>query len=70
MTCECRDLAELNGSAAQDYARGHLDKLETDPVEWTIQYRCPETGAKWVMDHPHSELQGGGSPRLRRTDPA
>ena len=33
---------------------------------WETEYEDPKTGAIWVMDYPHSEYHGGGSPRLRK----
>jgi hypothetical protein len=37
-------------------------------VNWTARYRCPDTGALWIQDFPHGELQAGGPPRLRQLD--
>jgi hypothetical protein len=39
-------------------------------VNWTVGYSCPDTGRLWLLDHPHSELHGGGPPRLRQLDAA
>jgi hypothetical protein len=68
MRCACRSLFELRGNAGDDYAREHLEELEVDLENWTIRYRCPETGRLWIRDFPHPELQAGGSPRLRQLD--
>jgi hypothetical protein len=57
---------EFNGNAAKDYAEAHLEEVEVDGVQWTITYRDPRDGSKWLMDYPHGELHGGGPPRLRR----
>jgi hypothetical protein len=57
---------ELNGAEAVDYARQHLKQVRVDPENWEIEYVDERTGEKWLMDYPHAELQGGGSPRLRR----
>jgi hypothetical protein len=57
---------ELNGKQAADFAEQYLRKLKPNPQTWDTEYEDPRTGAKWVMDYPHSEVQGGGSPRLRR----
>src|SRR5262249_22979078 len=34
---------------------------------WETEFEDPVTGELWLMDLPHSELQGGGPPRLRRS---
>ena len=57
---------ELEGKDAVDYAERHLRKLRVNSQTWEIEYEDPTTGEKWIMDYPHSEAQGGGSPRLRR----
>jgi hypothetical protein len=68
MRCACTTLTQLRGNAGDDYAREHLEELKVDLVEWTISYRCPETGRRWLRDFPHPELQAGGPPRLRQLD--
>jgi len=57
---------KLEGKNAIDFAERHLRKLQANPQTWEIEYDDPNTGEKWVMDYPHSEAQGGGSPRLRK----
>jgi hypothetical protein len=57
---------ELEGKDAVDFAERHLRKIQSNPQTWEIEYEDPTTGEKWVMDYPHSEVHGGGSPRLRR----
>jgi hypothetical protein len=66
-TCRCADPAvvELNGQAADDYAK-HLTEKRDDPVEWTTEFECPNTGVRWLLDLPHSEYHDGGPSRLRR----
>ncbi len=66
MECRCPDVEELDGAAAQDYVREHLEEIEVDKVQWEILYRCPVTAIEWLCDFPHSERHGGGPPRLRR----
>jgi hypothetical protein len=56
---------ELRGNAATDFA-DRLEKVEIDVSGWIITYRDPTDGSIWVMDYPHGEAHGGGSPRLRR----
>ena len=70
MRCRCGALHELNGNAAEAYARKHLEELAVDPVNWTVRYRCPATGRQWLRDSPQSGLHGGGPPRLRQLDAA
>lgn len=64
MNCQCNDVKELNGRMAQDYAQEHLRIVRVG--NWEIEYECPDTGIHFLMDYPHSELQGGGPPRLRQ----
>jgi hypothetical protein len=58
--------SELNGAEAVEYAQQRLKKVRGDAEGWEIEYVDEKTGEKWLMDYPHAELQGGGSPRLRR----
>ena len=70
MRCACGSLFELDGNEADQYAREHLDEIEVDVVNWTVRYRCPDTGRRWLGDSPHGYLHGGGPPRLRQLDAA
>jgi hypothetical protein len=56
---------ELHGAAAVEFAK-RLRKVKTDVRTWEVEYIDDATGERWVLDYPHSELQGGGPPRLRR----
>ncbi|WP_448593695.1 Imm27 family immunity protein [Thermoflexus hugenholtzii] len=66
MKCQCREISEIAGSDAEEYAREHLIKVRVDGIAWEIEYQCPETGIHWVMDFPCGEAHGGGPPRLRK----
>jgi len=66
--CVCEKIDELEGVDAQNYCANHLKLVSVDGGNWRRLYECPVTGIKWVKDYPHGELQGGGSPRLRRGD--
>jgi hypothetical protein len=68
VNCACTSLVELNGAAADEYARQHLERLDLDPDTWSVRFRCPETGHLWVRDFPRGEPVTGGPPRLRRLD--
>ena len=68
MRCACDSLVELHGEEAARYLREHLEKLDVDPVNWLVRYRCPDTGRLWIRDFPRGESQGGGPPRLRQLD--
>ena len=59
---------ELTASEAHEYAREHLEKGEVDDQQWSVVYRCPQTGRVWLLDYPHSDYHGGGAPRLRQLD--
>jgi hypothetical protein len=58
----------LEGADALHYADDHLEKVAVDVRAWTASYRCPNTGRRWLLDYPESELQGGGPPRLRQVE--
>lgn len=66
MECRCRVLNVLTGSAATDYANGHLDATRSDG-QGLNYFRCPETGVGWVEERRRSPF-GGDQMRLRRTD--
>jgi hypothetical protein len=68
MTCKCPILTELEGNDALDYAELHLVEIFVNGRTWEIEYKCPDTGVRWLLDYPHSEYHGGGSPRLRKLD--
>jgi len=70
MKCRCNELFELVGAEAEEYAHKHLIKIRSNGVLWKIEYQCPETGMRWVMDFPYGEAHGGGPPRLRRLSPS
>jgi len=65
MICQCDTITEFNGAIAQSYAESHLRKTYVDAENWLIEYVCPLTEKRWIMDYPHGELHGGGAPRLR-----
>lgn len=68
MSCRCLDLQELWDEDAKSLIREHLEKIEVRADGWEAVYRCPNTGATWLRDYPHSERHGGGPLRLRRLD--
>lgn len=55
---------EYFGAEAFAIAR-ELRETHVDSDSWTKEYLDPRTGEVWILDYPNSELQGGGSPRLR-----
>lgn len=64
-TCRCSETAELWDDEAWRYARNHLREVQVRADGWETVYQCTTTGREWVMDHPQSELHGGGPARLR-----
>jgi hypothetical protein len=56
---------EVHGAAAVELART-MRKVKVDPQTWEAEYVDDATGQRWTLDHPASELHGGGPPRLRR----
>jgi hypothetical protein len=57
---------ELRGAEAVNFAGAHLRKVRSNPDTWEVEYVDDSTGEHWLMDYPHSEQHGGGSPRLRK----
>jgi hypothetical protein len=57
---------ELQGNAATEFADSQLEEVSVDASGWITTYRDPSDGSVWVMDYPHGDEHGGGSPRLRR----
>ena len=53
MTAGSAQSDELHGAAAQEFAREHLIEINVDTENWIIEYVCPETGQKWMMDFPY-----------------
>jgi hypothetical protein len=66
MKCQCETLTQLEGVEAYSYVEGHLHKVQVSLGGWQIEYICPNTGKRWLLDYPYSEAHGGGPPRLRR----
>jgi hypothetical protein len=65
MECQCETLTQLEGVEAKSYVKGHLRKVRVSAGGWEIEYICPITGKRWLLDYPHSYRHGGGPPRLR-----
>jgi hypothetical protein len=65
MKCRCETLTQLEGMEAYSYAEEHLCKVQVLSGGWEIEYVCPDTGKRWLLDYPHGEYHGGGPPRLR-----
>ena len=57
---------ELHGAVAQVFIAQHLRQIADDPINWTTEYICPETGERWILDYPFPEAHGSGPPRLRK----
>jgi hypothetical protein len=58
--------SELHGADAVQFASDRLRKVRVDVDTWEIEYIDDATGETWIMDYPHGEHHGGGSPRLRK----
>lgn len=56
----------LEGEAAIEYAKKHLEKVEENAETWEITYVDPLNGEMWLLDYPNSGDHAGGVPRLRR----
>jgi len=65
MQCRCNEISELDGAAAVMYADEHLQEVKVDSTNWIVEFVCPETGKRWIMDYPYAAAHGGGPPRVR-----
>lgn len=61
---------ELTGAEAAIYINENLKQARIDYEKWETEYIDEKTGERWIKDYPHSELHGGGPPRLRKVDKA
>lgn len=61
-------MREYNGEEALSRTQ-RLTKTRIDSETWETEFRDDATGETWILDYPHSNLHGGGSPRLRKTEP-
>ena len=67
---------ERNGHVEGDLATNRinwlinerLERLGSDKSGWDILFRDPQDGRLWELTYPHSELHGGGPPRLTNID--
>jgi hypothetical protein len=55
---------EYYGAEALRLIETSLEIVRVIPEKWESEYRDPVSGDLWLLDYPHSELQGGGEPRL------
>jgi Immunity protein 27 len=64
------DQIVVDGHAARinELLAGPLVELFREVSGWRIVYRHRTTGSFWELDHPQSELPGGGPRRLRELD--
>lgn len=63
--CSCYFVSEHEGEAAKAYIAEHLEEVRVDSDRWTVEYRCPLYGKRWLSDQPWGEMHGGGPVRLR-----
>jgi hypothetical protein len=47
-----------------DLVKNYLTKLKVDTSGWNTLYQDPSDGRRWELTFPHSEIHGGGPPRL------
>ncbi|TFH33113.1 MAG: hypothetical protein E4G99_11905 [Anaerolineales bacterium] len=66
MHCQCCSIGKLEGAEAKSYAREHLIEVRVDEERWVTELRCPEIGERFLLEYPHAEYHGGGSPVLRK----
>ena len=66
-----------NGRVVGNEACDRIDELifhylrqVADIAGWDFLYQDPEDGRYWELTYPHSEMQGGGPPRLDCISPA
>jgi len=58
----------MNDADIEQMLASKLVQLALDPTGWRKLYRHLETGRFWELDHPRSELHGGGPKRLRELE--
>lgn len=61
--CSCYYVSEHTGAEPDAYVREHLEEVRVDSDNWTIEYRCPLYGKRWLLDQPWGEMHGGGPHR-------
>ena len=66
MKCQCETINELRGASAKKYANEHLEEVSVDAENWVTILICPKTGERFILEYPHAEYNGGGSPLLRK----
>lgn len=44
--------------------REHLHRIAMSPDGWSALFRDPDDGRLWERAYPHSEMHGGGPPKL------
>ena len=66
--CSCYYVDSHEGVEAENYVANHLEKVRTDSEMWTVEYRCPLYGKRWLQDQPWGEMHGGGPYRLRTAE--
>ena len=49
--------------------KSSLERLADDSSGWDTLYRDPQNGRFWECTYPHSEMHGGGPPRLKVISP-
>jgi hypothetical protein len=42
----------------------YLNRVKADESGWNTLFRDPSDGRYWELTYPHSEMHGGGPPRL------
>ena len=65
--CSCYCISEHTGADADAYVRDHLQEVRVDSQNWTIEYRCPLYGKRWLLDQPWGEMHGRGRAHRLRT---
>jgi len=64
MTCSCAIIQKVTGNEARAYSKQHLIRLAVRADGWIMLYKCPDTGALWKREWPHSSAHGGGTEEL------
>lgn len=65
MECRCNEVTEVFGHEAEEYAAGHLRSDGTRSDGFEEDYRCPDTGRRWLLDWPDRTERDPGQARLR-----
>lgn len=57
-------IADATCERIQELTSKHLIKISVDQSGWLVLYRDPQDSRLWELSRPHSQMHGGGPPKL------